>query len=223
MELQGKIINFLGDSITEGIGVNDQRNRYDNIIRREYGLLENRNYGVAGTRIAHQSVPSHVPRYDLCFCGRAYLMNPDADAVVVFGGVNDYIHGDAPFGTMDDATPATYCGAVNFLMNYLKTAYEGKPIVFITPAHMCLRGVTDSIVSPRPIKKPDSKPLKAYVEVIKDIGKHLDVPTLDLFEKFPIDPNDAEQSKRYTADGLHLNDEAHLILAKIIGDFLLSL
>ena len=31
MELKGKTINFLGDSITEGVGVSDiQNNRYDN-------------------------------------------------------------------------------------------------------------------------------------------------------------------------------------------------
>ena len=51
------------------------------------------NYGIGGTRIAHQNVPSEKPRYDLCFCGRAYNMERNADIIVVYGGVNDYIHG----------------------------------------------------------------------------------------------------------------------------------
>ena len=71
MELKGKIIDFLGDSITEGVGVTDQNNRYDNVIHRRFELAAHYNYGIGGTRLAHQSVPSEIPRYDLCFCGRA--------------------------------------------------------------------------------------------------------------------------------------------------------
>lgn len=99
MELKGKIIDFLGDSITEGVGVRDiENNRYDNILKRKYGLKAVYNYGIGGTRYAHQSKPSLKPRHDLCFCGRAFNLNPDADIIVVYGGVNDYIHGDAPIG-----------------------------------------------------------------------------------------------------------------------------
>ena len=84
MELKGKIIDFLGDSITEGAGVSDIENfRYDNIIHRRFDLAAHYNYGIGGTRIAHQSVPSETPRYDLCFCGRAYMLQPNADLIVV--------------------------------------------------------------------------------------------------------------------------------------------
>ena len=178
MDLKGKIVNFLGDSITEGVGVTDQNMRYDNIIHQKLELAAHYNYGVGGSRLAHQSVPSETPRYDLCFCGRAYLIEKNADLTVVFGGVNDYIHGDAYFGSMEDKTPETFCGAVYFLMNFLKNNYPDQKIVFMTPAHMHFRGVSDSLVSPRPIKKPDAKPLAAYVEVIKARGEELGVPVL---------------------------------------------
>ena len=66
MELKGKTINFLGDSITEGAGVSDiQNNRYDNRLKAMLELKKLNNYGIGGTRIAHQSVPSEEPRYDL--------------------------------------------------------------------------------------------------------------------------------------------------------------
>ncbi len=75
MELKNKTINFLGDSITEGVGVSDIKNsRYDNRLKEMLELKKVNNYGMGGTRIAHQSVPSEEPRYDLCFCGRAYDM-----------------------------------------------------------------------------------------------------------------------------------------------------
>lgn len=220
MDLKGKIVNFLGDSITEGVGVNDQNMRYDNIIHQKLELAAHYNYGVGGSRLAHQSVPSETPRYDLCFCGRAYLIEKNADLTVVFGGVNDYIHGDAYFGSMEDKTPETFCGAVYFLMNFLKNNYPDQKIVFMTPAHMHFRGVSDSLVSPRPIKKPDAKPLAAYVEVIKARGEELGVPVLDLFEKLPIDPNNEDDKAKYTGDGLHLNDLGHAVLADTLAKFL---
>lgn len=224
MELKGKVINFLGDSITEGSGVSDVENyRYDNIIHRRFDLAVHYNHGIGGTRLAHQSVPSETPRYDLCFCGRAYMLDKKADAVIVYGGVNDYIHGDAYFGSMEDKTPVTYCGAVYFLMNYLKNEFAGKPIVFMTPAHMHFKGTSDKEVSPRPIKKPDAKPLQAYVDVIKARGEEFGIPVLDLFSELPIDPNNEEDKAKYTTDGLHFNDEGHTILAKVLGDFLEAL
>jgi lysophospholipase L1-like esterase len=223
MELKGKIIDFLGDSITEGVGVYDQNNRYDNVAHRRLELAAHYNYGIGGTRLAHQSAPSEIPRYDLCFCGRAYMLEKSADLIVVYGGVNDYIHGDAYFGKMEDRTPATFCGAVYFLMNFLKTNYEGKQIVFMTPAHMHFKGISDKCLSGRPMKKPDAQPLSAYVEVIKARGEELGIPVLDLFEKLPIDPNNESDREKYTVDGLHFNDEGQGILAKTLGDFLETL
>ena len=224
MKLEGLTVNFLGDSITEGSGVtNVAENRYDNVLKREYGLAAVNNYGIGGTRLAHQEKPSEKPRYDLCFCGRAFNMDPNADLIVVYGGVNDYIHGDAYFGTMADRTPTTFCGAVYCLMDYLKTAYEGKPIVFMTPAHMHFKGTSDKEVSPRPVKKPDAKPLQAYVDVIKERGKEFNIPVLDLFENLGIDPNNESDKEKYTTDGLHFNDEGQAFLAKALGDFLEAL
>ena len=223
MELKGKIIDFLGDSITEGVGVTDQNNRYDNVIHRRFELAAHYNYGIGGTRLAHQSVPSEIPRYDLCFCGRAYMLDKSADLIVVYGGVNDYIHGDAYFGKMEDRTPTTFCGAVYFLMNLLKTNYEGKKIVFMTRAHMHFKGISDKFPTGRPMKKPDAQPLSAYVEVIKARGEELGIPVLDLFEKLPIDPNNESDREKYTVDGLHFNDEGQAILAKTLGDFLETL
>jgi len=223
MELKGKIIDFIGDSITEGVGVTDIANcRYDNRICRDYGLLRTYNYGIGGTRLAHQSTPTENPRHDLCFCGRAYDLNKEADIIVVYGGVNDYIHGDAYFGTMDDKTPATFCGAVYFLMDLLKTRYEGKTVVFMTPAHCNYKGVSDSEPSPRPIKR-DARPLIEYVNAIKARGEQFGVPVLDLFENLGLDPNDEAVKEKFTVDGLHFNDEGQAYIAAALGKFLTSL
>ena len=223
MELKGKKIAFLGDSITEGAGVKDIENcRYDNRLAKKYGLEKTFNYGIGGTRLAHQSRPSEKPRYDLCFCGRAYNIDPSADIIVVYGGVNDYIHGDAYFGAMEDRTPETFCGATYFLMTLLQELYAGKPIVFMTPARCHFRGISDKEPSPRPVKR-DARPLYEYVEVIKARGKELGIPVLDMFEALGIDPNCEEQREALTGDGLHFNDEGHAYIAKALGGFLETL
>lgn len=221
MELKGKVVDFLGDSLTEGVGVTDrENNRYDRVILRECGLKAANNYGIGGTRLAHQRQPSDKPRYDLCFCGRAYDLDPTADVIVVFGGVNDFIHGDAPFGSEEDKTPVTFCGGVEFLMTLLQETYPDAAIVFMTPARMRFFELCDTQASQRPGKLADAKPLAAYVDVIKAAGKRHNIPVLDLYTKLPIDPKVEEDEKRYTVDGLHLNDAGHAVLAQCLIDFL---
>ena len=123
MDLKNKRIAFLGDSITEGVGVADiPHNRYDNVLKSLLELDRTFNYGISGSRIAHQhKATADCPRFDLCFCGRAYNIDRSADVIVVFGGTNDYGHGDAAFGNYGDATPDTFCGGVRFLLTLLKT------------------------------------------------------------------------------------------------------
>ena len=224
MNLQNKIIDFLGDSITEGTGVSDkENNRYDNILKKTYGLKATYNYGIGGTRLAHQSTPSEKPRHDLCFCGRAYDLNRDADVIVVYGGINDYLQGDAPIGQMGDKTPATFYGAVYFLMNLLRTEYAGKTVVFMTPARCCYSGLTSNAPSNRRIKRADAMPTLGYVNIIKETAKQFDIPVLDLYHNLGIDPNNEEDRIKYTSDGLHFNDAGHHIIAKKLGAFLETL
>lgn len=223
MDLSGKVINFLGDSITEGVGVADLNNRYDNRLKVMLNLKETYNYGISGTRLAHQRIPSEKPRYDLCFCGRAYCLNKSADLIVVYGGVNDWIHGDAPFGEMSDATPVSFCGGVEFLMTFLKDEYPNTEIVFMTPAHAFYNGLSDKTASARPMKCADAKPLIEYVRVIVQKGKEHNIPVLNLYEKLGIDPNDEKQKSEFTADGLHFNDNGHAVLAEKLAEFLEAL
>ena len=221
MNIKGFKVNFLGDSITEGVGVVDRANcRYDKRLEKMCELSKVNNYGIGGTRLAHQQHASEKPRHDLCFCGRVYNMDKTADMVVVYGGVNDYFHGDAPIGSMTDNTPATFCGAVRFLMTTLKTRFAGKTVVFMTPARCFYKNIPDTCRSERSMKLADAMPVLGYVDIIKQIGAEEGVPVLDLYHTLPIDPNDPEQRAKYTADGLHFNDEGHKILAARLAEFL---
>ena len=221
MNIKGLKVNFLGDSITEGVGVAVAENRYDNRLAKMCGLSAANNYGISGTRLAHQIHPSEKPRYDLCFCGRAYNMDETADMVIVYGGVNDYIHGDAPFGKIGDQTPETFCGGVYFLMNFLRETYGDKPIIFMTPARCFLRHeVSDLEVSAHAKKLPGGKPLIDYVNVILETSKQFGVHTLNLYKDLGIDPHNPQDFEAYTMDGLHFNDNGHEKLAALLKKFI---
>ena len=116
MELKGKKIAFLGDSITEGCGTSAREHIYWNVIGRRTGA-EVFGYGIGGTRIAPQRISTvESPWADKYFASRVDSMIPDADVVVIFGGTNDFGHGDAAFGKLTDRTNDTFCGAVHLLL-----------------------------------------------------------------------------------------------------------
>ncbi len=217
MDLSGKIISFLGDSITEGHGLTDIENeRFDHRIAKAVGTRTTHNYGVGGTRIAHQRMPSEKARHDLCFCGRAYDIAPDSDVIVVFGGTNDYGHGDAPFGTIQDSTPATFCGGVDYLLRLLRELYPAAQLVLLTP----MRRQGDLQPSDHPSKLPDAKPLLEYCRILEKKAAQYGVPVLKLYEQLAIDPNCESDRLAYVPDGLHPNGSGHALLAECILSFL---
>lgn len=136
--------------------------------------------------------------------------------------MNDYIHGDAPFGSPDDKTPATFLGAVEFLMNLLKELYPHTKIVFMTPAHCCYDTLDETRPSNRPQKRADARPLCDYVNAITEKGKQHSIPVLNLYERLMINPHLPEHKEKYTADGLHFNDAGHKILADLLIDFIIN-
>lgn len=86
-------IAFLGDSITYGGCATKPEYIYTYRVGKALGCDVDA-YGVIGTRLARQTVPSATPSFDEDFLTRAEKMG-DADFVFVFGGTNDYGHGDA--------------------------------------------------------------------------------------------------------------------------------
>jgi len=211
MELSGKKINFLGDSITEGCCASSFQLGYTEVLKKTALLAEARNYGIGGTRIARQHTASQEEKYDLDFCGRIGMMDPDADIVIVFGGTNDHGHGDAPMGSPTDRTPETFIGACHYLWTALLAKYPGKTIVALTPLHR---------VGENTPKEDGGWILKDYASVIRNTAISYDIPVLDLFETSAIRADIPCISQKLTTDGLHPNDEGHAILASEIKAFL---
>ena len=219
MILKGATVNFLGDSITQGVGASSLETRFTDVFAREFGLKTVNNCGISGTRIARQRHPeTDSPLYDQDFCRRFSEMDPNADAVVVFGGTNDFGHGDAPLGTFADRTPDTFTGACHYLMNGLLEMYAGKPVVILTPLHRwnegCPRG---------DVKTEDVAPLSTYRTILLRVAEFYALPVLDLYAVSGIQPTNARNRERLAPDGVHPNDAGYALLAHRIGKFLESL
>ena len=213
MNLQNKKIAFLGDSITEGVGASTYEKCYVERLKKIAHLDEAFNYGISGTRIAPQKNPSVNSEWDKDFLSRVAQMEDDVDAVVVFGGTNDFGHGDAPIGDFGDVTTDTFYGACYTLMKMLIEKYPDKPILFITPLH---RFTENDMINEIGLKRVA---LVDYVEAIKKTAARFSIPVLDLYSISGMQPNIEVQNLKYFADGLHPNDNGHERIAKFIKAF----
>ncbi len=210
METKGKKAVFLGDSITEGVGTSDISKGFVNLLKEKLELSEAYNRGIAGTRFAIQSAPSEEPSFDKDFISRVAELPQDADLVVVFGGTNDYGHGDAPFGDFSDRTGYTFCGACHVLFESLINKYYDKKIVVMTPLH-------------REFEHENGKFLGDYVDMIRKVCEHYSLPVLDMYATSGIQPQLEVIRNAFCPDGLHPNDAGNEIIAEKLSKFIQNL
>lgn len=205
---------FLGDSITEGVGASGEEAKYVNKVAEICGV-EVKNFGVSGTRIARQTEPSEWITSDYDFQMRAEVMSKEADKVFVFGGTNDYGHGDAKIGGEFDDTPYTFHGALNRLIKRLTELYGKDKICFILP----LRRFEEEDLYGQGNRKEPTLNLKGYVDIIRAKCEKAGIDYIDLYNNGIPKPV-TDKGDEYTADGLHPNDKGHLFIAEKIKNYL---
>ena len=216
MNLKGIKINVLGDSITQGVGASCIEKCFVNVLAAKTGATVN-NYGISGTRIARQKLDIPAPHFNTPYCDRIPEMDKDADVVLIFGGTNDFGHGDAPFGEYMSDDEWTFCGAFNMLMKKLFVAFPDSEIVVLTPLHRASENVTTNEIG------IPCHPLSDYVEMEKKYCEHYGVPVLDLWSVSGIQPCDEVLRERFAPDTLHPNDRGHERIADRIIGFLSTL
>jgi lysophospholipase L1-like esterase len=207
------VINFLGDSITEGCAADCPEHIYSAICCSLLDAKEG-NYGLGGSRIARQRVNvNNNPDED--FLLRARWMNP-CDFLFVFGGTNDYGHGDAPLGKIEDSTPWTFYGALNCLCEYLLNSKNLKKeqICFILPTY---RHDESNPHGDGSLYFLEKKPLERYRMAISEVCSKFGIDTLRI-ESLP-KPLDNKPNEYY-ADGLHPTTKGHRLIGKEVASYL---
>lgn len=218
MELKNKRIGFLGDSITEGHGVADPNNIFWNRIAQQTGAVCF-GYGIGGTRIAPQHSAEDEPAWKRHFASRVEEMEEDLDVIVVFGGTNDFGHGDAPLGTPADRDESTFYGAYHVLLQKLIRRYPAADIVVMTPLHRLTEA--DCTFNEFGVRRQTN--LEGYVNAVLNVAAVYGIPVLDLFRTAGMQPSMPVLKEMYMPDGLHPNDTGHARIAQRLIGFLNTL
>lgn len=219
-KLSGKIVNFMGDSITQGVGGNLSGsvvdNPYPKIISDNTSCTSN-NYGIAGSTIGgdgstvnptSEAIMGYLPMVN-----RLSNMSSSADINVIFGGTNDALADrQVPLGVMGDTTNLTFYGALNNIALYLLNNYPTKINLFITPLK-------------RQNQETGNKfglTLKDYVDAIIEVANNYGFPVLDLYNEMGGTPLNSTWKNNNMSDGTHPNQNYYYNLAYKITNFINS-
>ena len=210
MNLHGKKIAFLGDSITFGACIKDINNSYVNLVAKSVDWDEVSNCSLCGSRIGDY-IGEDPRNIGPSFVERFPDMPDGMDIVVVFGGTNDFGIGNEPLGEITDETAQTFRGALNILMKGLKVKYPDAFLVFMTPLH----------------RKTENTPnestgaiLKEYVEAIKERAAYYKINVLDLFSAESLEPTASYYESMLIGDGIHPNEMGHAVIAEEVIKYL---
>ena len=202
---------FVGDSITAGTGTTKT---YHSYLRDTDMFKSVTAMGVAGSCISLQSDygSKNSPLVE------RYSAIPASDLIVVFMGTNDYGH-ETPLGTISDTSDVSFYGALNTVITGIQKAHPNSRLVFVTPLHRYGFGeskITGTKLTYDNLPNGKGHTLEDYVNAIKAVCDKYEVPVIDLFSLYPINPEDADAREQYFPDGLHPNAAGHEIIANLI-------
>lgn len=222
--LDGKTIVFVGDSITagfvqeQGLPNYGQRNGYVEMLQKKYPKAVFKNLAVGGATVGHyEGEPTPCVAEQINNAIRQY---PNADYIIVQGGVNDtWLSSKVPLGEISSGYAAslnegTFCGALESIFKKAQTQWIGKKIGFLT-TH----------------KIPSAPSLGNYMDKAREICKKWSVPYLDLHNLSTLNYAIAEVKSNLSyktadhpnGDGTHPNVKGYEVLTPKIESWLLEL
>lgn len=208
-----KTIQFLGDSITEGICGNKDEDgdylSYVNYADDYLGFKNCMNNGKAGRMF------SDYAGSELSFSlEMGNMFNNSADIAVVFLGVNDYLtnrenkrYGDY-YAT---ESTAGYVGSLRYAMKQLKANYPNQEVFFVTMYNI------SKTANSTYTDIAGSLQLGDYMDMLRKMVNEYGYHLIELYDTGFMDCTDAATSSTYTADGLHPADSGNRILGEHIA------
>ena len=207
----GKKCAFFGDSITYGIGTVE---KYCNFLAMLRGITV-ANYAVNGSILVTNGM-DRVTAFVTDYADKG------VDAFIFAYGTNDWGN-NKPLGewyTTDSngartlsTDTTTFRGAWVQILTYLKTNFDGKKIILMTPIHRGAGSYASDLT-----RNTIGLYLEDYVKVIKEAGEIFSVDVIDLYGESGINPNINPSTIYFTPnDRLHPNVEGHRRIANVIS------
>lgn len=194
-----KKMNAFGDSIVKGSNGN-----FVNVIGWILNLGAARNYGVGGSSIASRGAATDAAYPPVVL---EYVNGDlDADLIVVHAGTNDYTS-QVPIGAVNSTDITTFNGALNVLIDGLKSRWPAKMIV--------ISNILDRVNDDTP-----SFPIKCqqYRDALEAAAARHHVLFFNGFTETYLDMKMA--GSPYTNDGLHPNQTGANILGRAMAGYI---
>lgn len=231
-----KTIGFLGDSITEGIGLETEE-RYWNLIDKAFGC---KSYSYAKNGAVFSELKDQVlAMYDEC--------GDKIDAVVVFAGTNDYYFGrkigewysepteeqvvvgydaDMPRYALRkhrsfNTDIETFKGSINTVLSQIRELYPTKQIILITPIHRAYANFGgDNIQYDEMYANCSGYFFDEYIAAVKEAANVWACSLIDLNAASGLFPLNDVQAERFffntNTDRLHPGAKGHIRIAEAI-------
>ena len=140
--------------------------------------------------------------------------NAEIGLITMLAGVNDF-NTSKPIGTIESTDQSEVYGALHIICSHVINNYPNATFIIATPLHCNLNEFTN----------PNSKnslglTLLDYCEAIKNICVYYNIPCLDLHSVSGYIPHIEWNKTKYTADGLHPNENGKHLITKLFADFI---
>lgn len=196
-------ITFLGDSITYGLG--GKQNEYGNQVSYADYVGD-----ILGCQVVKMGVPgSAIGNYgsDISFLYRIDDIPEDTDIIVIFGGINDYLCGNAIFGS-EEVKDGTYHGAVEELFKKIREKFPDKEIFVILNYKTALENSPDF---------SDTYPLDQWLDVIRVYAGEYNFHKIEMYRNGFMNSNIPEIRATFFTDEIHPNDAGYIVLARYVA------
>ena len=201
--------NALGDSITYGFQVGGNSGAYPAKVANMTNLRAN-NYGLSGSCISTGFNNLCSTNASQSFCNR-YTEMGQANLVTVFGSVNDFLC-SVPLGTESSTDKATFYGAMNVMVDGLKSKYPSKRIVIFTPNR----------IGGHSVPNQQGHTLKDYRNAIVTVCNNKGIEVLDIYSLDSMDADMGVSNYMGDWDTTHPNGNGHQVIADYIKQQMLN-
>ena len=207
-------INFVGDSITEGLGgavdANGNKISYVNYVQEALQFGSVTNNGLGGRMIAAYSINTGLSMQE----NGEGLFTKDAEITVFYAGLNDYLAPEETknFGVIDNGTTGGYCGQLQKWVHSFPKDYPNTDFFFVTAYRTPIPNPTQNNTNFNGVPN-----LNDYMEPQRQLAAQYDYPVIELYGTGFMDMNDPVTAQNLMSDSLHPNDAGYRVLGEHIA------